>query len=691
MCPSDRAKNLETMGCCGENRNPAREEDRRPTDVLWLVIFFLFLALMIFIAAFALVYGNPLRLVNGYDSFGNVCGSSNDLVVDQENGTEMFLGYDATDLKYVFFFDVLNLNRSLKICVKECPDRTLSTLQDIHDFYNRTGSGLCRYDYYKYSEDVSHLKNVSHVHFNDSLSFTMCPNLPVFQSDPVLNRCVPVRGVGLTGLIYDLYGYLNSLDILEQVLADLYASWHLILMFIFITLGLSCFVMICLHYMATLVSYAIIVAVSIVASVATVLLWWSYTSVHLQLNNLPDYEILEESVRNERALLAYAIISTIMTLALIALVVYVRPHIAMVSELFRHAGGCLVRHPGLLLQPVITFCVLLAFFLLWVWVMVSLATAKHMRSISLESVIDKSASNVTSLQVKPPPLLLLEYVDPTWVRSLWWVWAIGLVWVAEFILACQQMIIASAVSTWYFSRQEGRTKAKHPVWWSWQTLLSYHIGTVAKGSFLITLCKLPRLIIQWTTKKCKDPEHICARCGLKLCCCCLWCFEHLLKYMNHNAYTVTATRGTAFCESAKIAWRVILTNMLQVATVNSVGDLMLFLAKVAVTGTVCCIALPVFHSDKTLHLYAVPLFVTAVFAFFITHCVFSVYEMAVDTLFLCFSDDYNTYDTTDGRDLVADKELYEFMVKHEDIDRKTSRRTRHREPPETIRFKEGTV
>ncbi|XP_071518401.1 choline transporter-like protein 1, partial [Panulirus ornatus] len=215
--------------------------------------------------------------------------------------------------------------------------------------------------------------------------------------------------------------------------------------------------------------------------------------------------------------------------------------------------------------------------------------------------------------------------------------------------------------------------------------------TVAKGSLLITICKLPRLIIQWITKKCKDPEHSCARCGLRLCCCCLWCFEHFLKYMNHNAYTVTATRGTAFCTSAKIAWRVVLTNMLQVATVNSVGDLTLFLAKVAVTGIVCCIALPVLHADPTLHLYAIPLIVTAVFAFFITHCVFSVYEMAVDTLFLCFSDDYNTYDTTDGRELVADKELYEFMVKHEDIDRKNSRKSRRRDPPETIRFKEGTV
>lgn len=32
------------------------------------------------IAAFALVYGNPMRLVHGYDSFGNTCGMKNNPV-----------------------------------------------------------------------------------------------------------------------------------------------------------------------------------------------------------------------------------------------------------------------------------------------------------------------------------------------------------------------------------------------------------------------------------------------------------------------------------------------------------------------------------------------------------------------------------------------------------------------------------
>lgn len=673
------------MGWCASNERPGREEERRPTDVFWLILFFLFIALMIFIGAFALVFGDPLRLVNGYDSFGNVCGSDNsELSLEDHEGLH-FYGYDATDLKYVFFFNVSNLEESLKLCVKKCPDRRLDTLEDIHKFYNRTGSKLCRYDYDDYETNVS-TKSMSLEQYELLRLNTSCPGTPVYKSVAVLNRCVPENSDPRPEVLYNLYAYLNSMDVLEQVLADLYASWDLILTFIFITLGLSCVLMLCLHYITSLVCYIIMIGVSCAAVVSTILLWWGYATVHLQLDNSPLNQILEESARNERALLTYAIIATIFTAILIFLVMYVRRHVDMVSELFKHAGTCLKRHPALLLQPVITFFVLLAFFTLWVWVMASLATAKTLSSYRLHSGLPVDRTKGIT------PLSVLEYDKPVWVRSMWWVWLVGLVWVAEFILACQQMIIASAVSTYYFGNQEGRRDGRHPVWWSWRILLLYHLGTVAKGSLLITVFKLPRLILQWITKKCKDPEHKCGSCCLRLCCCCLWIFEHFLKYMNHNAYTVTATRGTAFCESARIAWRVVFTNMLQVATVNSVGDLTIFLAKVTVTAVVCCIALPVMAHDPTLHLYAVPLLLTAVFAFFITHCVFSVYEMAVDTLFLCFSDDYNTYDSTDGRELVANKDLYEFMVKHEDIDRKKSpRKPRSREPPETIRFNDGLV
>lgn len=38
------------------------------------------------------------------------------------------------------------------------------------------------------------------------------------------------------------------------------------------------------------------------------------------------------------------------------------------------------------------------------------------------------------------------------LRYLSWYHAVGLVWVTEFILACQQMTVAGAVVTYYFTR-----------------------------------------------------------------------------------------------------------------------------------------------------------------------------------------------------------------------------------------------
>ncbi|CAL4133869.1 unnamed protein product, partial [Meganyctiphanes norvegica] len=660
------------MECAGTI--PGQQVHRRcPNLFIWLLLTKLLIWSLVLtkIGILDLLFG----LIKGYGQFGLYEAKNVDIALQEHGGVRLCYEWDDSEFRYIINYGTTAPQEYTKIFGKIC--KSMNHQNDLYLFYNHENSVLCSYNIYK---------KYSYAPVLDCMCVYVCVRL--LQALPGItpnrniiwnNRAVKEL---VKGKLQERYELTNITDL--GILKNFYKG-DLFQLFFFCTC-LSCFLMMCLHFVTSLVCYTIMIGVSIAAVVSTILLWWGYATVHLQLDNSPLNQILEESARNERALLTYAIIATIFTAILIFLVIYVRRHIAMVSELFNHAGACLTRHPALLLQPVITFFVLLAFFTLWVWVMASLATAKTLSSYRLHSGLPvDSPKGVT-------PLSVLEYDKAVWVRSMWWVWLIGLVWVAEFILACQQMIIASAVSTYYFGRQEGRRDGRHPVWWSWRILLLYHLGTVAKGSILITVFKLPRLIFQWITKKCKDPEHKCGSCCLRLCCCCLWIFENFLKYMNHNAYTVTATRGTAFCESARIAWRVVFTNMLQVATVNSVGDLTIFLAKVTVTAIVFCIALPVMAHDPTLHLYAVPLLLTAVFAFFITHCVFSVYEMAVDTLFLCFSDDYNTYDSTDGRELVADKDLYEFMVKHEDIDcKKASRKSRSREPPETIRFKDGLI
>ncbi|KAG8225303.1 hypothetical protein J437_LFUL001917 [Ladona fulva] len=219
------------MPCCSESQFSGNgDKIRGCTDVFCLSIFVGFWFLMILIAAFAIVFGNPLRLINGYDSFGNICGTSN-----------------TKFGRYVFFLNVENIKASMKICVKECPTKVLRTLEDIQQFYNETGSMLCR------DRNITFFS-----------PFGPCPVMPVYESSPLLNRCVPKASQGVANeIVGNLIAYLNSQEVMEQVLSDLYSTWKEIL---WLTIGAFVFsflLILIFHLVAAIVSIILMGLVSV--------------------------------------------------------------------------------------------------------------------------------------------------------------------------------------------------------------------------------------------------------------------------------------------------------------------------------------------------------------------------------------------------------------------------------------------
>lgn len=454
------------MSCCDDTESDDGVNDgpkvRGCTDIFWLIIYILFWFLMIFIAAFAFVYGNPVRLINGYDSFGNTCGTD----LNDKMGNLTLSGINTTTKRYLFFMDVKNVRNSLQICVEKCPDRTLNSMQDIKDFYKETGSDLCRYDF-----DLLSYNGTDH-NLDENVTITSsvgpCPHLPVYQSIPVLNRCVPeaVKSVA-TEIIRNVYSLLNSWDFGEQVLNDLYFAWKYILGLILLALVLSLLMVSLFYLIASLVACIIMVAVSLSVIVGTGFLWMTYFEIKKQLDNTPESQILEETVHNEQAFFLYAIIATIFSVIILLLVLAIRKRIDFVALLFKEAADCLYALPSLYLQPVLSFIQLIIFYLFWISVVACLVTAnypgsKPLRPFSSEHVNAvlqseknyhmKSAVPVRNISAASLKIFtIVQYADATWVRYMWWVYFIGLVWTSEFILACQQMVIAGAVAMWYFN------------------------------------------------------------------------------------------------------------------------------------------------------------------------------------------------------------------------------------------------
>ncbi|XP_014299612.1 choline transporter-like 1 isoform X2 [Microplitis demolitor] len=600
--------------------------------------------LKIMIAAFALVYGNPMRLVHGYDSFGNTCGMKNNPVSKRVD----LYSLDNSDKPFLFFFDMNDIKQSLKICVKKCPNRIMTSLNDICQFHKDTGSKLC-YDNPKFGYNACG--------YGDKSNSTACPKLPIYDSTPILNRCVPkiIKDV-TSGLVYNLYGLLNSWDVIEQILGDLYKTWREILGLSFLAFVLSLLMIAIFHLLASLVTWIVMVLVSISCICGTSLLWWTYADIRRTIDNTNPTELLEESVRNETAFLVFSIIATVITIILILLVCILRRKISFMTVLFKESAKCLAELPGLFFQPLLTFCTLLIFYSFWVTIVICLATANHPGNKSIfllntsgdiqllnphfdhTAVRETQKSNLTISEFSK--LTLVEYVDAVWVKYMWWVYIIALIWVSEFITGCQNLVVAGAVAHWYF---RGKESSRSPTCSSIGKLVSYHLGSVACGSFLITIFKLPRLILMFLHQKFEKTKEtsVCSQCGLKSCICCFYCLEKFIRYLNHNAYTVVAIEGASFCRAAKIAFSTTVSNALQLAVINGIGDFILFLGKIFVTAATGSIGLLIMKRDPRLHFYAAPILLIFVFSFFIAHCVISLYETIIDTLFLCVCEDKN--------------------------------------------------
>ncbi len=46
----------------------------------------------------------------------------------------------------------------------------------------------------------------------------------------------------------------------------------------------------------------------------------------------------------------------------------------------------------------------------------------------------------------------VTYRKADWVLGMRWFYLFGLLWISQFIIACQHCVVAGAVATWYFAK-----------------------------------------------------------------------------------------------------------------------------------------------------------------------------------------------------------------------------------------------
>jgi len=209
--------------------------------------------------------------------------------------------------------------------------------------------------------------------------------------------------------------------------------------------------------------------------------------------------------------------------------------------------------------------------------------------------------------------------------------------------------------------------------------LIYHLGSIAFGSLIIAIVQFIRIIIEIVERRLKKAagNNQVTKCIISfISCCCkcfFYCLEKFLKFVNRNAYIMVAIYGRNFCQSAADALTLLLANPLRTLVLTKVTDFILFLGSLLITVGVGVLGF--FFFSKTfnipssyskylspdLNYYWAPLIAVILATFFIAHTFMNVFEMAVDTVFLCALKDMSIHDGSAEKPYFMSKKMLKII------------------------------
>ncbi|XP_063437739.1 choline transporter-like protein 1 [Mytilus trossulus] len=577
------------------------KENRSCRDVVFFLLFLIVIGGMCYCSYVALCFGDPYRLVYGVDSWGNVCNKKNIKIPDVPHS-----GRDTRGKIKLFFFDETVLSNYVigqaitynkpSVCVTSCPHADISSYEMLKNHTQHTGISYCVYDY-KLNGNASDANS--------------CTGLPISKQKSILFRCVPSTvSAAYDFLIGFIDNILNSIDenFTQKCVSDLEKTWREICYLCAVGLGVS---LVIVHLMRFIAGVIIWLSMFILGagSVGGACLCWYY------------YYRFREDSTSTKWLIGSICGTTIMIIVLLILLI-MRKRIGLVVELFKEAGKAIKDMPLLIFQPIWTFVCLVLELVCLIFFFSYILTSEH------PAVNDSTG--------------FVSFEKHDILKYLKWYYLLGSIWIVQFTLACDTIVISGAVSQWYFSRD--KSLVRYPIIRSLRMLLRYHLGSAALGSLIITIVFAFRVFVNFIHNRLKNKTGSIVEFFLKCFGCCLWCFEKFISFLNSNAYVEIAITGYGFCHSARRAFKIVVGNALRLAAINSVGSFTLFLGKLAPLSVVIVLGLKLLANRGDIFYPWFPITISCIAAFIIASCFMGIYEKCIDTIFICFCEDHELND-----------------------------------------------
>eukprot|EP00276_Gloeochaete_wittrockiana_P000795 CAMPEP_0184672956 /NCGR_PEP_ID=MMETSP0308-20130426/86409_1 /TAXON_ID=38269 /ORGANISM="Gloeochaete witrockiana, Strain SAG 46.84" /LENGTH=573 /DNA_ID=CAMNT_0027120383 /DNA_START=56 /DNA_END=1777 /DNA_ORIENTATION=- len=549
---------------------------------------------MLVVAGYGFRYGDPPRLLYPIDSNGSICN----LVTD---------GMDMSGKPFLYY--PLPTTLQYRCCVKACPTSSGETVGKLCELF--TGSSL----------DASSF----------GISSIPADTLPTYASSSVFLHCVPDKSAELLGsaltskfipISSDMRSWQNSL---KRYQSDVYNAWvPEVVMGLVAPIVLGFVWLLLVRYFAGPMVWLTIVAMLVTLAAITILFFFKAGMItDDQLGPAKDLVnsdyLVTSDHRDAMKICAYIMCAIDVVALLLVLVLFRQVRIAV--AIIKEASDAVRTMPSVILFPLVTLLLLTALWVYWILVFAFLASAgtydKATKSFNYDSVLQGCI-----------------------VYHLF-----GLLWTYQFIVAIGLTTLAGAFAAYYFTSDK-KAVEQLAVWSSFGRVFRYHLGSLAFGSLLIAIIQLIRAIMAYLHRQAQLAQNQIAQFIFGAIQYCLLCFERFLQFLNKNAFIMIAIYGKSFCASAGNAAKLLLSNILRLAAISVISDFLLFLGKIAITASCTSLAFVWMSQDPRyttgtakLNSVILPLVVVFLGSYTIATAFISVFDIAIDTIFLCFCAD----------------------------------------------------
>ncbi|XP_061598182.1 choline transporter-like protein 4 [Cololabis saira] len=678
------------------------------TDIICCILFLVVLLGYIFVGILAWLYGDPRHILYPRNSTGWFCG-----IGPNEGRPNLFY---INVIKCATSVNVMAtaLNGfqcpTTQVCVEECPSEfwAVGVTDYIPDVKPEAvfNQSLCA---------PSLNLSMTELTVKDIVEKELCP-LFYTPTTPVLGRCLPdISALGgvdpdfsvpgfsslneTVGLIKngtgDILNSFSAKDIGIRIFEDFASAWPWILLGLVIAMLVSMLFLLLLRFTAPVMVWVLIVGLLGAGAYGIWHCYWEYDNykqISASINDVGFTTNFEIYLQVQETWLAFLIIISVAEAIILLTVIFLRTRILIAVALIQESSKAISHMMSALLYPLVTFVLLLVCVAYWSATAIYLATSGDpvYKVVALNSSESGCEGVNGSVSCDPQNFTSSDYPSCSSASCIFIKYneeglfqqnlfnlqiynAVAFLWVVNFVIALGQCTLAGAFASYYWAFTKPNDIPTFPVFSSFVRSLRYHVGSLAFGALILTLVQIVRMLLEYIDHKTRSAQNALAR--FILCCmkCCLWCLEKFIKFLNRNAYIMVAIYGTNFCVSAKNAFKLLMRNIIRVVVLDKVTDLLLFFGKLLVVGGVGVLAFFFFSGRivlpgntfrfEILNYYWMPIITVVFGSYLIAHGFFSVYNMCVDTLFLCFLEDLERHDGSLQKPYFMSKNLMKILNK----------------------------